>query len=876
MISEANQKHRLTYRNWMVLALLPVLTIVIPALLGHPPILGDNATQNISLRWLVGQDYRAGHLPTWDPFNWDGTPLLAGFNAGALYPLMVFFVLLPASAAMTVTLSLCWLIAEVVTLKIAETIGINRWFAIAAGALFVGTGAFTAQVVHIDMIEGDLASLVAILFLMRLFDAPTRPQRIANAAGLATAFACAVFAGAPEAMLASVVALGVLFVVKLAYRALRPSTIGLTFLAAVVALGLSAPQWLTGLAYTALSNRAHLPAQYAGFGPFGYRFFPLILFPFAYGGYSGGYLPNYFGNYNPSEITIAITSVGLVFAIIGIATRHLPTIQPWAKSFLITLMIVAALLALGSETPVATIVYHLPLFSLQRLASRYIIDVDLAGVLLAAAGAQYYWNDGKPKPLSRSVTYLLALLGLITVAVGASIVLAPVTFFKFVDANSTPTHTALLEIRLYIIVETIVMLVVLGTLWARRSRSTPSAKNSGASPYSNRWIRNVLISVLVFDMLGMAVQFVVLPAFYEPAGNPAAPSASQLIHGSERYGLYDPNLYLYDRAIVANEQLDRNVFTHTDSIQGYASLTLASYNDLTHTKTQSTLDPALIPFYHQRLNMDLLITSRRYFRLPVQTLKPSVLANNGARPLLHADEPSTFYVGNIRAARSVLLHPGSGVHSLKVTATSVGGQSFVDLRTVVHSDGWATVELPSAFSSQLLASLIVVSHSHLTRTRPIDVVVTTPSTDLEVAGPLVNHLNPLKWRTFQGKFSSLDFVSTHPTAGYLRSSSTITVLSQTQTTDGTLTARLKTTRPGVITSTLAYAPGWEARTDTGATVSVHNDHGLLAIDVPQGTGGLTLSYSAPHLRDALALGAISLLLLVGLLGYAWFDRQRTI
>ncbi|WP_298335200.1 hypothetical protein [Ferrimicrobium sp.] len=860
----------------MALALLPILVIVIPALLGHPPILGDNATQNISFRWLVGQDYRAGHLPTWDPFNWDGTPLLAGFNAGALYPLMILFVLLPATVAMTLTLALCWFLAEIVTVKIAETIGISRWFAVAAGIVFVGTGAFTAQVVHIDMIEGDLASLVALLFLVRLLDAPTRSGQIANATGLAFAFACAVFAGAPEAMLASVVALGVLFVVRLAYRSLRVSAVGLTAVAAVLALGLSAPQWYTGLAYTALSNRAHLPAQYAGFGPFAYRFLPLILFPFAYGGYSGGYLPNYFGNYNPSEITIAITAVGLVFTIIGIASRRLPTIKPWAKSFLITLMIVAALLALGSETPVATIIYHLPLFNLQRLASRYIIDIDLAAVLIAAAGAQYYWNDGEPRPLSRSVTYLLSLLGLITVAVGADIVLAPSSFFKLVDAASVPTHLALLEIRIYVLLEVAIMLAILGTLLARRPPRQPSPPDDNTTPRSTRRIRQILIGALTFEMLGMSIQFVVLPAFYEPLGNPAAPTASQLLHGSERYGLYDPNLYLYDRTIVANEQLDRNVFTHTNSIQGYASLSLATYNNLTHTKTQSTLDPALIPLYHQDLNMDLLITARRYFHVPIRTLAPGTLRKHGARPLLQADKSSAFFVGNIRTARSVLLRLGPGVSSLAVRATTVNGQTYVDPNAIVGANGWVTVDLPTSFSSGLLASLVVTPHPHLTRTQPFDVVITTASTDLEVAGPLVNHLDPSRWRTFQGKYSSIDFVSRYPTSGYLRSTAAVNIESQTQHADGTLTARLAARVPSVVRSTLAYAPGWQASTSTGTTVAVQNDHGLIALDLPAGTTRLTLRYHAPRMLAALAIGALSALGLVALLSVAWFDRRRTI
>lgn len=874
MNAEASRGNHLTYRNWLIVALLPVLTLILPALLGHPPVIGDNATQNISLRWLVAQDYRAGHLPTWDPFNWDGTPLLAGFNAGALYPLMVLFILLPANVAMTLTLALCWLLAEVAVAKIAETIGISRWFAVAAGVVFVGTGAFTAQVVHIDMIEGDLASLFALLFLLRLIDASSSHARIANAVGLAISFACAIFAGAPEAMLASLVALGVLFVVRIGYRSLGLGALLATVVAAVVALGLSTPQWLTGLAYTALSNRAHLPANYAGIGPFGYRFLPLILFPFAYGGYSGGYLPNYFGNYNPTEITVAITAVGLAFAIVAIATRHLTTIKPWAKTFLVTLMIVAALLALGSNTPVATLIYHLPLFNLQRLAARYIIDIDLAGVLLAAAGAEYFWDNGRIRPLNNLVTCLLALLGLVTLIVGLTIEIAPQFAFRLVSTNSVPSGRGLLEVRLYVIIEILVTIgVITVLLWPKLA---PRISSSGDRSLKVHTVRKLLLAALAFQMLGMAIQFVVLPSFFEPEGNATAPAASQLISGSERYGLYDPRLYLYSRAIDANEQLDRNVFTHTNSIQGYASLSLATYNNLTQTKIQSTLDPSLISLYHKRLNLDLLITSRRYLRVPVAHLSPTALAHHTHRPILQPRGASAFFVGDISGAKSILIRPGAGVSSMQVTVKTLAGSPFVVSNANVNTNGWVPINLPKSVTANVLTSVTVRTHSRLAHARRFDIVVNAGTQKLDVTGPLVNHLNPLQWRSFQGKYSSIDFASLHPTSGFLRSNPTVTILSQHQATNGTLTAKLDVQRPSTVTTTLAYAPGWRASANTGQQLRIINHDGLIALRVPAGISSLTMAYSAPRLRISLILGALSALTLVGLGGYAWVDRKRTI
>jgi hypothetical protein len=81
------------------LVLLSVLVYAVPALLGHPVVPGDDLTQNLPLRELVGRQIAHGHLPVYDPYLWSGAPLLAGWNAGAAYPLTWLFAALPGPAA---------------------------------------------------------------------------------------------------------------------------------------------------------------------------------------------------------------------------------------------------------------------------------------------------------------------------------------------------------------------------------------------------------------------------------------------------------------------------------------------------------------------------------------------------------------------------------------------------------------------------------------------------------------------------------------------------------------------------------------------------------------------------------------------------------
>ena len=88
---------------------IPVLMGVPPALAGRPLFPGsgtaDNLTQNYPLRVLAGELLRHGRLPLWDPYIWSGTPLLAGWNAGALYPGTWLFAILPAGAAWAINVA---------------------------------------------------------------------------------------------------------------------------------------------------------------------------------------------------------------------------------------------------------------------------------------------------------------------------------------------------------------------------------------------------------------------------------------------------------------------------------------------------------------------------------------------------------------------------------------------------------------------------------------------------------------------------------------------------------------------------------------------------------------------------------------------------
>ena len=183
---------------YLVLTAVPLAAFVLPDLIsGRLLMTGDNIQQNYPLRVLVGSMFRHGQLPFWNPYIFSGTPLMADFNAGAFYPLIAFFVVLPDRAA--------WVVTEVVVFA-AIAVGMYvflRALALSTVACFLGAATFAfagpvlSQVNHLDMTEG----FVAIPWMLLAVHHITRDGRWRWSVLLGVAYASVILAGAPEAML---------------------------------------------------------------------------------------------------------------------------------------------------------------------------------------------------------------------------------------------------------------------------------------------------------------------------------------------------------------------------------------------------------------------------------------------------------------------------------------------------------------------------------------------------------------------------------------------------------------------------------------------------------------------------------------------------
>ncbi|MGH9079077.1 MAG: hypothetical protein ACRDYE_03160, partial [Acidimicrobiales bacterium] len=222
--SAARRHDRGPLRAWarthvvlIVLLVIPFAVFGLPTLFGHALLDGDNFIQNFPQRVLVGRDLDHGMLPLWNPYLFGGTPLLGGFNAGAAYPGTWLMAVLPVFAAWALTFAAVYDLALLGMYLFLRRQGMCRAAATFGAATFAFAGYMTAQMAHVDLIQGAASlpwMLLAVHQLTERHDgagpagmwAGIRRVRLFVAL-LAVAFGLSILSGGVEAAIDSAVLL---------------------------------------------------------------------------------------------------------------------------------------------------------------------------------------------------------------------------------------------------------------------------------------------------------------------------------------------------------------------------------------------------------------------------------------------------------------------------------------------------------------------------------------------------------------------------------------------------------------------------------------------------------------------------------------------
>jgi hypothetical protein len=868
--------------TYAILIGIPAATFILPDLLGgHLLITGDNTQQNYPLRVLVGSMVRQGQLPFWNQYIFSGTPLLAGFNAGAFYPLVGLFVILPDRVAWIATEVILFSLIAVGMYLFLRALALSTTACLLAAATFSFSGVVLSQVNHVDMTEG-VASLPFMLLAVRHI---VRDGRWRWSIVLGLGFALVIFGGAPEAMLDEAV-LVIAYAVLSAgvdrrrwWRVLSRCGVG-----AALALALSAVQWLPGIAAISNSQRSGLGGGFAATGSYPPSYGLLSLVPYLYGGYGHLGEGTFFSHYNLPEVGVYVGLLPII-ALLSLWHPRWPT--RLARRERLTWYVIGLLglvLALGANTPLEHLFQSIPLYGHQRLQSRNLIDVSVA-VCVLFAGWLDRRTDGGPGAVTFDRVVALVPLGVVLGLAGWAIADPRPLITSLTSGGGTPgeAHT----VREATLIALGFCLVAAALVWLR-----PVVRR-------RTWITAVTVFIVIdLGLIAGTSPLVVTPSNAVLGGRTPDEQllAAHLTPGG-RFDLYNPQAYADGRNRALNTGLpDANILARLPSLGGYAAIVSGRYNSVTLTHDQGELNVARLGAGEfTQLDLQEILTAPEYFLVPLQgepsslpgVRRASLAAGDhvlpmGSRPATDATYPpyparrprlvagrsSTWFFGRslVPPRAGLLLAPGTS--GSRVQFGKVGADGAVRWGATVSVAAGATSVGGKLPPGRAVGLALRVDSGQLPA-HQADITVGARLYELD--GSLSDAVRPGPWRQAGSADHFTLFVRTRPPTPlhavvHGRLAPPIAVVSNRANEE---TIRVRTPRPVVVVRNVAWDAGWHASVATGGgpsqPVPVDRRGLVQQVRLPAGDDVVTFKYRPPHWLVASAITEGSALLLAILL-----------
>jgi uncharacterized membrane protein len=867
----------------LAMLVVPTVLFVVPALLGHPAIEGDNLIQNFPLRVLSGQQIASGHLPLFNPLADSGTPLLGGLNAGALYPLTVIFAFVPAIAAWIINCIAVYLIAATGMFALLRWHGLRSLSSFAAAMSFAYSGAMIGQLVHLGVVQGFAFIPWAVLILVSLArrlalePATTSWRHYARVTkpwiwGYALLWGLTFLTGEPrgiaEIELVTLVVVPSVLLIRSSYwmQTWRARLVYVVALAAGLVWGsaIGLVQLLPGESFISVSERASISYSYFGAGSLVVRWTSLLFLPDIFGGNGAAGQPGFFAHYNLPEVTgyAGVLALIATFGFISRLTRRGWKGEDRDYIFYFVILVVGLFATWGYYTPLGHLFRAIPLYGSARLQSRNIVLVDFAMSAIlgwwlhrlethrrAEAGL-----EGPRRYFTLAPALAVIALCLALFAWGPSIVSYLGVFPPQVDL----AHDMHLSYGLHLAIA----LVAVVTLLRWRT--------------SKNFMRFVM-SVLVADV----VVFVILSATSLLGGyGPSEPSRSQavaLLGTNGRTALVDRGGE-HAKQFQALGEPNMNVFTKLPSVQGYGSLIAGIYDGSTGTHPQASLDPCRLA--------DGTFTQLRLAALAVSysQLSHNVIVPVPPEPNCRAAPPSAItnrYFGQELRVATVNLHGRGGrlvssgsvyLTMLDATGRPIGPVHHEtganDMTFTLHNGATeaAGFEVTGAQS-------VSIGDAYVTQLAPIRVTY-------QLNSPMQEALDSSKWKLTDtvGTFSVFKAVTVQPSV-WLTPSSRGTVSHVTNAAWGDTWADVHAPSAVTLVRSVDYLPGWRATavnstTGQSETLKVTRNGLIQQVAVPSGDWRIHFHYHAPHIELGLAASFAGGALIIGAGAYLVVDDRR--
>jgi hypothetical protein len=790
-----------------VLAVLPVLVFVVPALAGHQVLPGDDLTQSLPLRELAGQQLRHGQLPLLDPYIWSGAPLLGGWNAGAAYPLTALFAVLPGTAAWTFNMTAIWWAAGLGTFSFLRALRLAPVPSLLGALSFAFAGAMAAQVSHIGLEAGLSWVPLAVLAVLRLSQRRGARSALGWSCALAIAVALVILAGEPRAISDAMIIIGG----YTAWQACRAGwwrgtarCLALVLGGALLGAAAGAVQLLPGIAAVDSSQRITHSAALFNSGSLEHMWLLLFLVPDLFGGSGSFGQPAFFSNYNLTEVTSYVGLVPLVAAVALLIRRRWRPLPEWLIWHV--LAVAGVLLALGNFGPLGHLLVHVPFFGGQRLQSRNLVVTDFALAVLLGYWAQQ-WLDRHPdrerlrsQPDRERLAGLARRLAGATPAVAAFAVAAAALIWGsglprwlgLSAALSAPAarlrpwvlpamalgclavllvwygprlgHAARRRALVWFVsadLAVFTLLAVVSVAPGSGGTGVPAATGSTVATGSTTAAGTTAAGPGSAGAAPSASAGAVAPATVPVTGQSPVVPASALTRGG-RFAIYDP-------ALVDGGQLpgigspDGNITAKTPSIEGYSAIVDATYASVTgsHLATgdgQDVLSPRAIgDGAIDQLGTTVLLTQAAYLITPAGS-SPASPAPPGTRPAppllrtgtrsLSPGQSGTWYLGTALPLTSVTIPvPGdlaAAGSGIRIgLVPAFGPVRWLTVRPGRSQEPGSSLTASSARPVPAVAIRVVAGPAGAAFGAPL---ASTADGSYRADGPLQDALVPPRWR----------------------------------------------------------------------------------------------------------------------------------
>ncbi|MDI6735665.1 MAG: YfhO family protein [bacterium] len=345
---------------------------------------GDLIISFYPMKLFYAENLKQFNLPLWLPYNQCGFPLLAIGNFGFLYPInLLLFFSLPTVIGINLTYIIHYILAGVFTYLYAKVINLPTISALISGIIFMFSGFLLAHLQHIDILTTAIWLPLILIFMEKILQGNKTPVYVI----LAGIFiGIQILAGHQQITLYSLLCISLYFFFGILWR--HPhrilTSLAIFILIMLIGFGIGAVQMIPTYELLSLSDRGGgISLKYAN----SHNFSPLNFITFVLP-YFLGDLTTYYGEWNFEEAYAYIGIFTLILLLFGIFKK------PGNRYiyFFSFLLIFSGILMLGSNTPLYTMLWHLPVFNAMRAPARFAYLLTFSSAIIAGFGVSRLIN----------------------------------------------------------------------------------------------------------------------------------------------------------------------------------------------------------------------------------------------------------------------------------------------------------------------------------------------------------------------------------------------------------------------------------------------------------------------------------------------------